>query len=176
MREARAAGRSMDEDWSRTQKDIEIDRSMRAFADAGLHVDLSRLRRGRRGGAGPRARRHSPRRTGRSKGIVHGAGIERAAAFERKMRDSVLQTIAVKVDGALNLMRLTQNDPVRHFIGFGSVSGRLGSNGQTDYCLASDMLCKLASWYRHATARASARSASTGTPGAKWAWPRGPSR
>ncbi len=45
-------------------------------------------------------------------------------------------------------MSLTQSDPITHFIGFGSISGRLGSNGQTDYSAASDMLCKLMSWYR----------------------------
>ena len=60
----------------------------------------------------------------------------------------MLATLGAKVDGALNLMRLTQHDPVKWFIGFGSISGRLGSNGQTDYCLASDMLCKLMAWVR----------------------------
>ena len=50
--------------------------------------------------------------------------------------------------GAVNLMRLTLQDSVRHFIGFGSIAGRLGSNGQTDYALASDALCKLAAWYQ----------------------------
>ena len=68
--------------------------------------------------------------------------------FERKSREDVQATIGAKVDGAYHLMTLTRQDPVRHFIGFGSISGRLGSNGQTDYCLASDMLCKLMGWYR----------------------------
>ena len=45
-------------------------------------------------------------------------------------------------------MELTRDDPVAYFIGFGSVSGRLGSTGQSDYCMASDLLCKLISWYR----------------------------
>ena len=56
--------------------------------------------------------------------------------------------MAAKADGAFHLMQLTRRDPIRHFIGFGSVSGRLGSNGQADYCMASDLLCKLAVWYR----------------------------
>ena len=68
--------------------------------------------------------------------------------FERKSRENVQATIAAKVDGAYHLMTLTRHDPLRHFIAFGSISGRLGSNGQTDYCLASDMLCKLMAWYR----------------------------
>ncbi len=147
MREARAAGQSMDEAWARLQKDIEIDHTFRAFAEAGLepvyHVcDVAD--RDALAGVLDTIRRTS----GPIEGIVHGAGIERAAAFERKQRDTVKATIAAKIDGALNLIRLTKNDPIRHWIGYGSVSGRMGSNGQTDYCLASDMLCKLASWYR----------------------------
>ncbi len=81
-------------------------------------------------------------------GILHGAGIDRASRFEKKKREDVLATIDSKVSGAYHLMRLTQDDPVAWFIGYGSISGRLGSNGQTDYALASDMLCKLISWYR----------------------------
>ena len=79
---------------------------------------------------------------------MHGAGIDRSCRFDRKQRDVVLQTIGAKVDGAANLMALTRRDPIRHFIGFGSISGRLGSLGQPDYCLASDMLCKLIGAYR----------------------------
>ncbi|MGD9721270.1 MAG: beta-ketoacyl synthase N-terminal-like domain-containing protein [Pirellulales bacterium] len=147
MRAARAAGKPMDQEWSRVQRDIEIDRSLRTFADAGLNVtyhacdvaDATALA----------AVLADVRRTsGPIEGILHGAGIERAAGYERKQRDSVLATLGAKFDGALNLMLLTEQDPVRWFIGFGSISGRLGSNGQTDYSLASDALCKLSAWYR----------------------------
>ena len=147
MRDARAAGQSMDEAWARAQKDIEIDHSLRAFADAGVDFTYHACDVADRDALG-RVLDTIRRTSGPIEGIVHGAGIERAAAFERKVRDSVLATIASKVDGALNLIRLTTNDPIRHWIGYGSVSGRMGSNGQTDYCLASDMLCKLANWYR----------------------------
>ncbi len=68
--------------------------------------------------------------------------------FQKKQRGIVNATIGSKADGARNLMTLTRDDPVGHFIGFGSVSGRLGSNGQTDYCVASDLLAKLIIWYR----------------------------
>ncbi len=147
MRDARAAGRSMDEAWSRVQKDIEIDGSLRAFAAAGIDatyhscdvVDADAL---------AKVLEQIRQASGPIEGIVHGAGIERACKFEKKNREAVLATLGAKVEGAMNLMRLTQRDPVRHFIGFGSISGRLGSNGQTDYCLASDMLCKLVAWHR----------------------------
>ncbi len=45
-------------------------------------------------------------------------------------------------------MALTLNDPVRFFVMFGSVSGRFGGVGQTDYCLANELLAKLGAWYR----------------------------
>jgi NAD(P)-dependent dehydrogenase (short-subunit alcohol dehydrogenase family)/acyl carrier protein len=146
MREARGAGCDMNEAWSRVERDLEIDRWLRQFTKAGIDATyhscdvaddaaladvLARIRR----------------QSGPIEGIVHGAGIERACRFERKQRDSVAATIASKVDGAVNLMRLTWDDPVRHFVGFGSISGRMGSNGQVDYCLASELLCKLAAWY-----------------------------
>ncbi len=88
------------------------------------------------------------RADGPLEGIVHGAGIEVAARFTNKDPRIVERTIAAKVDGAALLMDLTRHDPLRFFVGFGSISGRWGSIGQTDYCLASDMLAKLIDWYR----------------------------
>ena len=88
------------------------------------------------------------RADGPIEGILHGAGIERSCRFERKNRRDVLATFAAKVEGARNLLLLTRDDPLRHFIAFGSVSGRVGSNGQADYAAASDMLCKLTAFGR----------------------------
>jgi acyl transferase domain-containing protein/acyl carrier protein/NAD(P)-dependent dehydrogenase (short-subunit alcohol dehydrogenase family) len=147
MIDARKAGKPAAQAWDRLQKDLEIDRSLQAFAAAGvqvtyhacdvadraaLNVVLDQIRQS----------------DGPIEGILHGAGIDRSCRFDRKQREVVLQTIGAKVDGAANLMALTRRDPIRHFIGFGSISGRLGSYGQTDYCLASDMLCKLIGSYR----------------------------
>ena len=56
--------------------------------------------------------------------------------------------LAVKIDAALNLLRLTQNDPVNWFLGLSSVVGRFGGPGRSDYALANDMLAKLAAWIR----------------------------
>ena len=144
---ARKAGRNAAQAWERTKKDIEIDSSMRAFADAGVaatyhacdvsnRAKLARTLDAIRQIDGPIA------------GILHGAGLERSCRFEKKQRDIVLQTIDIKVGGAANLMALTKRDPIRHFIGFGSISGRLGGFGQTDYSLANEMLAKLLGAYR----------------------------
>ncbi len=147
MREARAAGQSMDGAWSRVQRDMEIDRSLRTFSEAQINAtyhscdvtDADAL---------AHVLQTIRQKDGAIEGVIHGAGVEHSCKFERKKRELVMATIASKVDGAMNLMRLTRQDPVRHFIGFGSVSGRLGSNGQTDYCLANDLLCKLIAWHR----------------------------
>ena len=76
-------------------------------------------------------------------GILHGAGVEYACKFERKTEDRVWQTIRIKAGAAATLLELTCDDPLRHVVGFGSISGRWGSVGQTDYCAANDLLAKL---------------------------------
>lgn len=46
-------------------------------------------------------------------------------------------------------MEATSNDPLEAFVGFGSISGRFGANGHTDYSLANEMLCKQIDWLKH---------------------------
>ncbi len=86
--------------------------------------------------------------SGPIRGILHGAAVESAARFERKEMKSVRATIASKAYGAASLMKLTLQDPLEAFLAFGSVSGRFGGHGQTDYSLASDMLAKLIQRFR----------------------------
>ncbi len=81
-------------------------------------------------------------------GVVHGAGFEAAASFPKKQSHLVQRTLRGKVQGAEYLLRLTAADPLTHFIAFGSVSGRFGGLGQTDYSLASDLLAKMVQVYR----------------------------
>jgi KR domain. len=81
-------------------------------------------------------------------GVIHGAGFEKASRFSRKKPELVDRTIRAKADGAANLMRLTAADPLRAFVVFGSISGRFGAVGQTDYCSANEGVAKLVRWYR----------------------------
>ena len=147
MKEALAEGRRPIDAWEQYDKALELDRTLRDFADSGIQAtyhecdirdraSLSRLLEKIRSTDGP------------IQGIIHGAGFERATRFDRKKPELVARTVAVKVDGAANLMALTLNDPVEFFAAFGSVSGRFGGVGQTDYCVANDMLAKLVDWYR----------------------------
>jgi acyl transferase domain-containing protein/NAD(P)-dependent dehydrogenase (short-subunit alcohol dehydrogenase family) len=86
--------------------------------------------------------------SGPIRGILHGAGVETAARFERKEIENVHATIASKAYGALRLMQLTRKDPLEAFLAFGSISGRFGGYGQSDYSLSSDMLAKLIQRFR----------------------------
>lgn len=77
------------------------------------------------------------------RGVIHGAGAGQDARFDRKRLDKVQKCIRAKVDGAISLAESTINDPLEWFVGFGSISGRFGANGHTDYSLANDMLAKI---------------------------------
>jgi NAD(P)-dependent dehydrogenase (short-subunit alcohol dehydrogenase family) len=147
MKEALASGEKPADAWGRFEKALEIDKTLRSFADAGVQAtyhacdvsnrkELAAVLDAVRAADGPIT------------GIIHGAGFERASRFDKKQPEYVERTLAAKVDGAAALMDLTQNDPVMCFALFGSVSGRFGGVGQTDYCAANDMLAKMAAWYR----------------------------
>jgi len=144
---ARKAGQPAPQAWQRVQKSLEIDRSLRAFDEAGVsatyHVcdvsdreSLASVLDQIRATDGPIS------------GVLHGAGIDKSCRFEKKRHDVVNATLGIKAGGLVHLATLTRKDPIRHVIGFGSIAGRLGSFGQADYCQASDLLCKLMGAYR----------------------------
>src|SRR5690606_18642604 len=85
---------------------------------------------------------------GAIRGIIHGAGFEASARFERKKPEAVLKTIATKVDGAQWLWELTGDDPLAAFVAFGSTSGRFGGVGQTDNSMTIDLICRMCSVYK----------------------------
>ena len=145
--QSRQSRESPTEAWERVEKAIEIDRSLREFASETIPITYHRCNVADRQ-ALAQVLDKIRETDGPIEGILHGAGVDRACRYEKKRRDQVEAVFGAKVDGAYHLMTLTRQDPVRHFIGFGSVSGRLGGNGQTDYGAASDMLAKLISWYR----------------------------
>ena len=90
------------------------------------------------------------RQDGPIDGIVHGAGWANSGRFGTRNANHFERTLAGKLDGAVALMTLTRQDPVRYFVGFGSIGGRFGSNGLSDYAAANDMLAKLCDYYRAA--------------------------
>lgn len=81
-------------------------------------------------------------------GVIHGAGAGQDARFDRKRPDKVEKCLRAKIDGSMALMQATQLDPLEWFVTFGSISGRFGANGHTDYSLANDMMAKIVDRYR----------------------------
>lgn len=148
VRQAVAAGRSPEEEWENIKHDIEIYNTLKRMTEAGLKVTyhscdvadwdalakvLDRVRE----------------MDGPIQGIIHGAGYAKSFRFETIRTDRFFRTTRPKADGTVALMALTRRDPLHYFIAFGSISGRFGGNGLSDYAAANDLLAKLIGWYRH---------------------------
>ena len=147
MRESLARKELPAAGWARVEKAIEIDATLRGLAAAGIRATYHACDVG--DAAALAAVLAGIRRTdGPLVGVIHGAGFEKASRFSRKKPELVDRTIRAKADGAANLMRLTAADPLRAFVVFGSISGRFGAVGQTDYCSANEGVAKLVRWYR----------------------------
>jgi NAD(P)-dependent dehydrogenase (short-subunit alcohol dehydrogenase family) len=148
MIDARAAGKKPNEAWEALSRQIEVRRNMVAYEEQHIsaqyhccHIeDLKRLEElleSIRATSGP------------IRGIVHGAGIEITGRFDRKSPETVGRTLESKVDGAIALISFTRDDPLEAIVAFGSMSGRFGGVGQTDYAMANEILAKLLVQYRN---------------------------
>ncbi len=147
MKEARDNKQHPIDTWGRYEKAIEVAKSLKSLADMGISATYHACDISNRDSVA-QVLNQIRSVDGPIHGVIHGAGFERAASFEKKKIELVDRTIAAKVDGAANLMELTKGDPLQFFMAFGSVSGRFGGVGQTDYCLANEMLAKLIDWYQ----------------------------
>ena len=78
------------------------------------------------------------------KGIIHCAGVTSDRIIPKQDRQSFIDVLAPKVQGAWNLHNLTQKYDLESFILFSSASSLLGSAGQTNYCAANAFLDTLA--------------------------------
>lgn len=145
MTEAQKLGCNPVKAWQDHEKQLEIQATVRRFQQLGIRahyhscdvsdrLQLSALLEQIRESSGP------------IRGVIHGAGVGRDSRFDRKQPDKVRQCIQAKVDGVLSLIASTWDDPLEVFVGFGSISGRFGANGHTDYSLANDMMCKWIDW------------------------------
>ena len=128
-------------EWRDLQAAVELRRRIAAFALAGVRAryyvcdvtDAAAL-----AGALAAVRAAS----GPVQGVLHGAGIELASRFAAKHPRLVAATLRTKLAGCELLAQLTRDDPLAFFIAFGSISGRFGGLGQTDYAMASDALAR----------------------------------
>ena len=142
MRKAAADGKKPIDVWNSVSRKINLAKSLQELRDEGLDVTYHACDVSDRGSVGSMLQAvrdlHGP-----ITGVIHGAGIEAAARFDRKKADSVRLTVTSKVDGARWLWEHTAGDNLKYYVGFGSTSGRFGGLGQTDYSMSSDLLCRM---------------------------------
>ena len=83
------------------------------------------------------------------RGVIHNAGLDSPARLARKTDEQVVRTVAVKVNGFLNLFSCVTelSLPLDFMCAVGSLTGRLGGMvGQLDYAAANEALSRLALW------------------------------
>lgn len=147
MAEARATGKNSVKAWQDMEKQLEIDANLRLFRSQGIEAHYHCCDVSNEAALKERLDRIRTQ-FGPIRGCLHGAGVGQDSRFERKRVDKVQECMRAKIDGMVNLMRQTWNDPIEYFIGFGSISGRFGANGHADYSSANEALAKYIGWYR----------------------------
>lgn len=86
--------------------------------------------------------------------VVHNAGIDDPARFDRKSADDVIRTVDVKVTGFTHLVaailaRPERRQRLRLLSNVGSLAGRMGGMvGQIDYAAGNEALARLGFWAR----------------------------
>jgi malonyl CoA-acyl carrier protein transacylase len=79
---------------------------------------------------------------GRVDGVIHAAGVEVSKDLASKDRAQFESVFNVKAKGWDALMAATRDDRLEFLVAFGSVAGRFGNIGQTDYSAANEYLAK----------------------------------
>ncbi len=77
-------------------------------------------------------------------GLIHGAGVIEDRLIEDKTDEQFDRVLGTKVEGLLNLLQATQDDPLKILTLFSSSTGRFGRKGQVDYAVANEVLNKMA--------------------------------
>lgn len=85
---------------------------------------------------------------GRLDAVIHGAGVIEDNHIAQKGIDSFNNVFDTKVDTAFLLFKYLRPESLKLLVFFGSVSGRFGNQGQTDYAAANEVLNRFA-WYLH---------------------------
>ncbi|MEO1307761.1 MAG: beta-ketoacyl reductase [Pseudomonadota bacterium] len=77
-------------------------------------------------------------------GVVHAAGLLEDALIDNMTDDQMRRVLAPKIDGALNLDALTEDDPLDLFVLFSSAAALFGNAGQAAYAAGNAGLDALA--------------------------------
>ncbi len=73
-------------------------------------------------------------------GVINCAGVTNDRFFAKKPWKEFLTTISPKVYGTVLLDACLKNQPLSFFVNYSSISGAIGSSGQTDYGFANSFL------------------------------------
>ncbi len=79
------------------------------------------------------------------RGVIHGAGVLADRKIEDKQAEQFDAVFDTKVQGLKNLLELTEK--LKALVLFSSVTSRFGRPGQLDYCMANEVLNKVAQRY-----------------------------
>jgi polyketide synthase PksN len=71
------------------------------------------------------------------RGVVHAAGVLADSFFLNKTPDDFAAVVAPKVQGTVNLDRLTKDEELDFFVTFSSIAAAFGNVGQADYAFAN---------------------------------------
>lgn len=133
---------------SRLEGNNELAESLQRFAAAGiefryLDADVTDA------GAIRAAMEKIESELGTVTGILHGAARNAPQLLSALDEQAFRQTLAVKVDGARNLLAAVDPQRLRLLIAFGSIIARTGLPGEADYGLANEWLTRLTEqWQR----------------------------
>jgi NAD(P)-dependent dehydrogenase (short-subunit alcohol dehydrogenase family) len=75
--------------------------------------------------------------------LLHAGGIEISHPLCEKPAEEFDRVFDVKADGFFNLLRAGRDLPIAATVAFGSVAGRFGNAGQTDYASANALLASM---------------------------------
>ena len=105
-------------------------------------------------------------RCGEINGVIHCAGVATRTPITELDQVSFANLLAPKVDGLVNLDRLTEHEPLAFFVNFSSVSAVLGDPGAGAYAVGNRFMDSHALWREalRAQGRRSGRSLSINWP------------
>lgn len=81
---------------------------------------------------------------GRLDAIIHGAGVIEDNHIDQKQLSSFNRVFDTKVDTTFLISKYAKPESLKLMVLFGSVSGRFGNQGQTDYAAANEVLNRFA--------------------------------
>jgi len=145
--EAMRAGALPSSRWKRIAQQIELQKNLSEYRKAGLEAHYYAV------DASNRVKlqailKEIRQRFGDIRGVIQGAGVRNSCQIEKKTDDHIEQMIRSKLDITHFMIELTRPDPLEAFVSFGSITGRFGGNGGSDYALGADMICKMMRWLR----------------------------